>query len=148
MAYELGDIESGPVMCEGCNQGRDEVTCLGHLSDGTAIWRCAKCAGEINLQMAKGVDIPVVEAVQLSRKQANRPTKQAKEDTMPVEKTHLGMTKGVTSEATFVLDKADVAGGIRTKGERAQGIVFGSLYIPAEIAGESTKFKVTIEAVN
>ena len=51
------------------------------------------------------------------------------------------------AEAIFIMDKEDVGGGIRAKGERDKDKFYGSLYIPHDIAQTHTKFKVTVEAV-
>ena len=49
-------------------------------------------------------------------------------------------------KATFTMDKDDVGGGIRVKGDRSTEQFYGSLYLPTPENGE-TQFTVTVEVV-
>ena len=178
MAYTFGDQEVGPIRCDGCDIIRDEITFLGRDRDGDSIWRCITCLRHMQEKMvagagaeealALGVDRPVATVVKSGQSQSAKPrdgkgrflpkqgstvkekiivsTPQTQVNTDAPKATEL--KQGKTSKATFVLDKADVGGGIRVKGDRKTGQVYGSLYIPEEIAGKSTEFTITIEPVN
>jgi hypothetical protein len=50
-------------------------------------------------------------------------------------------------EAEFVVDKDDVGGGVRAKGERGKGEFYGSLYISGVVSSTARKFKVTVEPI-
>ncbi len=178
MAYTFGDQEVGPILCDGCDVIRDEVTFLGRDRNGESIWRCRACLRGIHEQMSvgvgaeeavkTGVDKPTATVVKSGKSQSAKPRDGKgrflpKQGSTVKEKTSVStpqiedfanaptvkkLKQGKISQATFVLDKADVGGGIRAKGDRKTGQVYGSLYIPEEIAGKSTEFIVTIEPVN
>ena len=178
MAYKFGDQEVGPIRCDGCDVTRDEVIFVGRDRNGESIWRCRACLREIQEQMsigvgaeealALGVDRPTATVVKSGKSQSAKPRDGKgrflpKQGSTVKEKTNVStpqiedfanapvtkeLKQGKTSQATFVLDKADVGGGIRAKGDRKTGQVYGSLYIPEEIAGKSTEFIITIEPVN
>ena len=170
MAFTFGDKETGPIRCDGCDVLRDEVTFLGRDKDGDAVWRCRTCLGSMQAKMlsgvgaeeALGVDRPTATVVKSGQAQSAKPrdgkgrflpkqgstVKEKIIVTTPQIQVNAELKQGKASQATFVLDKADVGGGIRAKGDRKTGQVYGSLYIPEEIAGNSTEFKITIEPVN
>ena len=176
MAYTFGDQEVGPIRCDGCDIIRDEITFLGRDRDGDSIWRCITCLRHMQEKMvagagaeeALGVDRPMATVIKSGQSQSAKPragkgrllpkqgstvkekiivsTPQTQVNTDAPKATELKQRK--TSKATFVLYKADGGGGIRAKGDRKTGQVYGSLYIPEEIAGKSTEFTITIEPVN
>lgn len=53
----------------------------------------------------------------------------------------------IDNTAVFVVDKEDIGGGVRAKGQRDEAQFYGSLYISDALARTARTFKVTIEPV-